>query len=500
MRGLRGQLGPSYLPEPDDLSALATFDVIDINRRSHKSLLQGRWDAYNGNLGDALKVRSGSPNDNVYLNFCKLVVDKSVHFLFGDKLNYDLDSESPERNDKEAYLDDVFRYNNLPVLLQRWATNGGVCGHAFIKIVVQQDTPYPRLLVLDPGSVTVCTRPDDHAAVTAYEIHWQVKTNQKTEKHKQVIAAGEWFLDGTTSADKFTAKYWTIVHLVLDNSGGNATWKLTEDEVILWDFPFPPIVDCQNLPAPNDYWGASDLFDSVIAVQRSINRVSSNINRILRLHAHPKTWVNGMTKQQLATLPADPDGIIALPNPDAFLRNLEMQSDLSSSLAFLRQLREAFHEMTLVPEVTAGRSEAVGSLSGAALKILYGPIVEKTNSKRNTYGEAFIDLCWIILALNNMAGTTLMDDTSRVRLGWPDLIPSDPSMESQLIIVDQRIGVSNATLMRKRGYDPISEEARRKKEEPIVLPVAAAAPADSSSNKTFPNRVPTPTPAKQQDN
>ena len=69
-----------------------------------------------------------------------------------------------------------------------------------------------------------------------------------------------------------------------------------------------------------------------------------------------------------------------------------MQSDLTSSLAYYARLKEALHEVSRVPEVATGKLESTGALSGVALQLLYGPLVQATEAKRLTYGEMLTEL------------------------------------------------------------------------------------------------------------
>src|SRR5581483_3337211 len=132
-----------------------------------------------------------------------------------------------------------------------------------------------------------------------------------------------------------------------------------------------PVVDAQNLPCPNEFWGIADLEDDSLDLNKAINFAISNINRIIRFHAHPKTWGRGFQSNQLNIAV---DETIVLPG-EASLQNLEMTSDLSSSIRHYEKLREALHEIARIPEVATGVMTSLGPLSGVALQVLYQPLV-----------------------------------------------------------------------------------------------------------------------------
>ncbi len=176
------------------------------------------------------------------------------------------------------------------------------------------------------------------------------------------------------------------------------------------------------------------------------------MQRIVRYHAHPKTWGRGFTANQLNV---SVDDTIVLPSPEAELRNLEMQSDLASSIALYQRQREALHEIARIPEVATGKIEHVGQLSGVALQILYRPLVEKTETKRRLYGDLLIELNRRLLALGGFG------DGMVTELHWPELVPSDIQGAAQTAVIWQQVGVSQDTILQRLGFDPDLERQKR---------------------------------------
>src|SRR6185436_1088528 len=69
-------------------------------------------------------------------------------------------------------------------------------------------------------------------------------------------------------------------------------WQKQGEEKV-WPYSWSPIVDWKNLPAPNHYYGKSDL-GTIGRLNDGLNFVVSNIQRILKHHAHPKTVATGI--------------------------------------------------------------------------------------------------------------------------------------------------------------------------------------------------------------
>jgi hypothetical protein len=413
--------------------------ILGQNEQSRVEVMRRRWKTYYGKIAPALKVRPGQADDNVRINYARMIVDKGVSFLFGKEIAFEIDEV--QETQAETWLNAVWGRSRKMSLLQNAALVGGVTGHVFIKIV--SGDPFPRLVVLDPETVTVSLAPDDVQQILGYQISY-TSIDPKTSKAVSVRQVIE--RDG---------QFWHITDQIGDPE--RLTWATVGETT--WPYTFSPIVDCQNLPAPGEFWGQSDLEDDVIEIIRAINFVASNTARIIRFHAHPKTWGRGFVAKDLKI---GIDDTIILPSERAELHNLEMQSDLASSLRYLEVLRQALHEISRVPEVAAGNLDRVGALSGVALQILYQPLLEKTNTKRLLYGDMLVELNRRLLAIGGFG------EGLHTTIHWQEILPKDPLQERQVALIDQQIGVSKDTLLQRLGYDP-DVEFRKKEVESAEL-------------------------------
>ena len=422
---------PRVWPSINILERQAVADAT-AEEAARVEAISAAWDAYYGRFPKPLRVRAGQADDNVSVNYCRAVVDKGVSFLFGQDVRFELDET--EQTAEEEWLQECWRANRGMVTLQKLALSGAIAGHAFAKIVPAR--PLPRVVVLDPASVRVHWDPEDLDTVVQYIIQYST-IDHRTDR---VVAFRQ-------RIERQDNGRWRIVDEVSQSGGA---WRTRADTA--WPWTWPPILDCQNLPNPNEYWGISDLEEDVIGLNRSINFVLSNVNRIIRFHAHPKTWGRGFTASQLNV---GIDETIVLPSADAELHNLEMQSDLGSSIALYERLREALHQVTRVPEVATGKLDNAGALSGVALHILYQPLIEKTETKRRTYGELVTELNRRMLALAGFG------EEHHTVIHWPELIPTDPFQEAQAAVLYQQLGVSSDTLLQRLGFDPDLEREKR---------------------------------------
>ncbi len=464
------------IPNPNAITPIQRMIAEQQMAAERDRLLRydGAWAAYHGNHPKPLAVRRGQTDDNVIANKARVVVDKSVSFLMGSELTFELDDTTKARTPPEQHLDAVWGTPaSMMARLHRLALNGAVTGDPWLKIQRADPNP-PRLIVLDPAMVTAFPSDDDIEDVPKYIIQWNA-TDQRTGK--PIVRRQE--------------------HLRADNG---LSWVITDSQsrpdsnqwiqlrVELWPYDFPALAHCQNLPAPNEFYGVADLEADLIGLIYSRNFSLSNLARIIRLHAHPKTVTTGAAG---VDVDISVDTMIMLRNPEATIKNLEMQSDLSGALNYDRRLDEALHEQSRTPSVSTGKVESLGPLSGVALGILYQPLVEKTATKRILYGELLAEVNRRLLLI---AG---LDAAKPTKINWPEMLPGDPLEERQTAQADLTMGVaSKQTIAGKLGYDWNQEQDRIKAEDALalakaqaMLPPGQAAPGQGQQPGQTPQQV-----------
>lgn len=417
----------------------AIQDTVRMTEQDRLEKFRRNWEIYYGKGKKPLKVEPGYGDDNLRMNFGRMFVDKGVSFLFGKEVGFEL--TEGEQTAEEDYLDLVWQANRKMSLLQKLATSGAVCGTAFVKIYWRPGMD-PRLIICDPETVSVTLAEDDIDKVVAYKIRYP-------------------------SVDPATKKPIAIQQLIEQDGAG---WLITDQRGSVdggsmrtvgeqkWPYPFAPVVHCQNMIAPHEFWGMSDIEDDLVEAIDKENFTVSNILKILRFHAHPKTWTRGVGKGDVRI---NTDELILLPGENSTLQNLEMHSDLASSIQIHKELKQFVHELARVPEVATGKLESVGQLSGVALEILYQPLIEKTEAKRITYGEMIVELNRRLLALGGYGEDNITS------LRWQELLPKDAQIQANAALSMKQLGVSGDTLIQEFGYDPDVEREKRARESDL---------------------------------
>jgi hypothetical protein len=377
------------------------------------------------------KVNANDPDDNVQINYASVIVDKSVSFLFGDPLNIEIGPE--EDSAPEEHLEEVWPADQRQEDFIDLATNGAIFGDAWLKLVVEDGVPRP--VVLDPLNMSAVWKSKDYRKV----IRFINQYNSFDEDSGKPIVYRE-----TTFAD---GDHWVIREEHSLAANRNFT---SSGPDIKWPYKFAPVFHCKNLPKPNEFYGKPDLSRFVLSLIYYIWRTDSLINRILRKHAHPKPVATGVKSQDLKLGIED---ILFLPDKEQTLKLLEMTGDLGGAMNFRKQLREGLAEVSHVPEVATSKLESVGQLSGYALKILYGPLIDLSKKKRLMYGRLTKEVIEAMMEIGGLGGR-------QTQLQWPDLVPNDPKEEAETYTLLNALGVSKDTILRKLGYDPDQEKEK----------------------------------------
>ncbi len=396
------------------------------------------WEYYEGKHRQQLETQKDEPDDNVVINLCKEAVDRTVSFLIPGMPRLEL--EEATDTDAERWLRAAWAANRGYRLLQRAAKNGAITGHVFMRVAPRE--PYPRLVVLDPANIIAFWKTDDYETILWYEICWSLR---KTEyRHDIVNLSGSWL------ERKFERGA---------NSGG--MWRL-EDETE-WPWPLGPIVDWAHEEVPNRFYGRSELTN--LRANDQANKVASDVSRILRHHAAPKTIGTGVDQQQ--DKPDEPNivetaiqNLWTVPNEAAKFYNLEMQSDLASSINFLQILKDAFLAERRVV-VLKGDVADFQRVTNLGMRALFVDALSKNNELREQYE-------WGIAAVSQRMRMLAGDEdyeTTPVQVHSQDPLPVDPTEATNVIEKQMTLRlVSQETSARDLGRDWKLEQERMARE------------------------------------
>jgi len=407
---------------------LSTLTDAQLKRKAEVEIL---WDYYKGIYPKNLKPKR-LPNgleidDNITINLLGKIVNKGNNFLFGKGLSWQLD-ESKASLAEDALAKIWGNDETQTAFLSELGIGGAVSGDWYVQII---STDKIRLKSLDARRTFVTTDSSDIEKEVIFDNRWKVGEVPYRLLHSKSDGFG-W----ESVIEKWERKNW-----------------LSAGPLEKWPFDWPFIMHGKNLPNPYNYHGISDISDPDI--NNAINQVASNLNRIIRIFAHPVIWGTGFGSN---ALDVDVSKVITSTNEKASLQALELARDLSDSQEFVKFLRTMQSEITSVPESDPDRL-AIGAQSGFALEVLFNDLILKTGIKRSFYGKGIIELNRRIL---DLAG---FGDDNQSQLYWPNPLPTDLTQQtaSDLFELDSKL-VSRRTIATKRGYDYEVEQERQSQE------------------------------------
>lgn len=418
-----------------------------------------------------LKVKPQGGDDNIVVNWLGLVVERSIAMLYGDGIKFALsdgtaDFESSDDEDEGStagWIERAWTANRPAVTLYRLAQFGAVYGTCYAKIVpagaTYRGAQMPRLVPLHPLWMRVETDPEDMDLVRRYVCQYVFTglDNQRRERRE------------TTERQDNGA--WLITSEVRRVDYGSGQWE-RDAEPVTWEYGFPPIHHWQNLPDAESVYGRSDIADA-LEPQDRYNFVTSNTSKIIRNHAHPKTF--GKMLGALSGASWGADEMITAATPEADVKTVEMQSDLASSRAFALDLRQSIFDLTRTVDVSS-LADKLGSLTNFGLRVLFMDALNKNHVKRLLYGDGLSEVNRRLLVVGGQAGEADADGGAVL---WPDPLPTNALESAQAVTSDLGNGiVSKATASEARGYSWDEEQQKLAEESATSQTVGALALRD----------------------
>ena len=430
-------------------------DLAQIERLGREAQIDENWDYYDGRQRQPLKIRPNQSNDNVIINLTRRIVDQSVAMLFAEMPTFDLPGDTDVTQSWEERLRVLWEANQGEVLLHDIGVAGALAGHVFVKVVPQEGDPKRpvRYVLQNPRYCSVFWKPDDMQQVVCYRIAWGRRITKEQARSGSLSlqqARDEYRQDIINEGDYWRIREWT--------RGEQGNWSQVNEDI--WRYSFAPIVDWQNLPHPERYYGDSDLaagalLDEDINLNDAVNFVASNINRILRYHAHPKSLGFGVRPDQIIETAVD--GFWGGLPADARVENLEMQSDLASSMAFLEFLERTFYAQHRAVDMSSVK-DRVGQLTNFGLRTMFKDALDKLSTKRTLYGNALSELSWRAM---QVAGWNQEPPT----IAWPNPLPFNETEEIAVLTQEMSAKIlSRQSAAEQRGRD-WERELKRMEEE-----------------------------------
>src|ERR1700742_3425402 len=399
---------------PVTASQMHIADLVAEDEDRRRSHYERAWKAYDGEGPKPLEVESGEADDNIRLDYAELIVDKGVSFLLGREGGLTFQPKppeeaadevpEPEREEGEppdpeqaaqeaedeamATLDVAWPQHKRQLDLHNLATNGGVCGHMWVRLYEDG-----RVSTLDPGNCSADWSEDDVGILLRYRVEWT------TCDEDGIGVVRRWRIEPDNA---MAPTSWTI--FLEEHDDDISDWRVIEETG--WAHDFAPIIEGQNLPSPNTFYGRADLSPAILDMIEQLESLASDMRRIARLHGHPIPVVIGEEASKLQTIDVSIGELLAIPDEKAKLGQLAI-AELTSLLELYTELKTALFEAAHIPKVALGDTTNAGPTAAVALRVEYEPLAEQTDTKHMTYGYVISEIARRILELRGVMGWTV---------------------------------------------------------------------------------------------
>jgi len=491
------------------LNARIDGDDFQAERNKRIEMIKSARAYFDGEHPRPLKPREGQYDPNIIINYCRRLIVKIAAWLMGDpkegamlkmevietgnldrssadhgKGNNGSMNEADQGNESDQgagavevssdpasnsndWIKRVWEANGGAHLLLKMARRASIDGHIFIKVLPvgdpDNDLDVPMLVMQDGELISAIRSTTNKDRAEAFVIEWteRIKVDgvMRETKIRQLIARidGGWWLGVFGDIGKTKDEKWQPL-----------------EPVAKWLYAWSPIVDWQNL-IHDGFYGLSDLED-LPAINDGINFAVSNVNRILYIHGHPRTVGTGFEASDVQE--ANIDSFWTIPNTDAKVQNLEMQSDLGAAFAFIQFLAQSFNDIGRDLDLASLRDK-IGQVTNFGLRVLANDAITKLGEKRSLYGKGLNQINRIVLELGGLP----VADT---KFHWLDPLPENELEEVNRLKAELEMQiVSKRTAAEERGRDYGQEEARIAEEESAQGNIGGALLKAFETGQTF---------------
>ena len=428
-----------------DPKALAQMDQVRL--RTYEDNL----DFYNG-VQWLQKDKAGKERPLVF-NYAKAAIDKVTSYLMqGLKFPcYPLEEteESQERvNRAESLLTEVYEQNNLQQLDWETELDAAILGDGCYKVI--WDTHQHRIKVVSPDvrGLYAWWLGDDLSSL------WRVASRYELTKDEVEILYGL-----KINKEKVSIiEVWTEKTLDLWINNELHTSKPNP-------YGFIPFIIFPNYRQPKQFWGTSDII-GLMEIQRELNRSVTQLSRILEVSGNPIVVFSGLEEQEIKV---GPGKTWFLPSPEAktYILDFLKGGGIRLHVDYIQLLYRCLHDLSEMPRAAYGGTER--DISGAALNVELGSLVQKVTRKRTIRNDAYHRRTEMILKL---AEKFLHENFTGVlhRVVWGPILPADIVRQAQNEQLLVSAGIhSRHTAMDELGIKDPEAEFQRWLEERATI-------------------------------
>jgi len=382
-------------------------------------------------------------------NYAMVSVNKITSYLmqgfnFACYPNENSDQSKDQVRRAEDLLHQVYEENNLRQLDWETEIDAAVLGDGCYKVTWDQAQKRIRVTAPDITGIFAWWLGDDMSRVWRVASRYELTTDE----------IGMLYGIATAKKKSFVTELWTVkdFELYIENERVQAKPN---------PYGFIPFIIYPNLREPKKFWGTSDI-PSLIQPQRELNRAMSQLSRILELSGNPIAVLENVESAE--DIQVQPGALWTLPeNTKAYLLDLLQGGGIRLHIDYIDTIYRTIHDLSEMPRAAYGGIEK--ELSGAALSIELGSLVQKVTRKRTIRTNAYHQRGDMIFRLATRYMNGSFDGITH-RVVWGPILPQDRQRQAQTEqLLDQAGAHSRRTAMDEIGIQDPDEEFTRWMEE-----------------------------------
>jgi len=429
-----------------------------------------RLAAYTNNLNfyNGSQWEKTSRNRQLVFNYAKVAIDKVTSYLmqgltFACYPTENTDQLKAKVLHAEQLLRDVYESNNLQQLDWETEIDAAILGDGCYKAIWDPDQKRIRITAPDIRGIYAWWLGDDLSNVWRVASRYTLSQDQVSLLYGNEIATPSARNDSPFVSLRGAAHRSNLVKVT-------ELWTTKDFELFLDNerieskpnpYGFIPFIIFPNLREPKQFWGTSDI-PSVKQPQRELNRAVSQLSRILELSGNPIAVLENVGESE--DIQVQPGAVWTVPeDAKAYLLDLLQGGGIRLHIDYIDLIYRTLHDISETPRAAYGGTER--DLSGAALQIELGSLIQKVTRKRTIRTNAYHKRTEMILKLaarymnENLEGITH-------RVVWGPVLPQDTQRQAQNEQLLVQAGVhSRRTAMDEMGIMDPDEEFTRWLEE-----------------------------------
>ncbi len=299
-------------------------------------------------------------------NFCQIIIDKAVDFSASKGFTV---GSGTGNEDLAKAVQMVWEANDKELLTRKLALSASILGDTYLYVTLDRKGPAGEVL------------PQNQWKVRLYQIDpffcFPVFDDKNPREMKACMVQMPVSTDG--SGNVIYKTLFMTPEYYQEITDGQAAERIPNP------FGMVPIVHFPNYDDPLKVWGQSDL-SSITSLNEEYNLIANSIRKIIKYHAEPTTIIYGARASRLEKGAKKVWSGLPI---DAKVENLKFEGNLEATYKYLAILEENIHKIAGIPAVLFQTDRAVSHTSAIAMKMLYQPILEKTERKHQAFKAAF---------------------------------------------------------------------------------------------------------------